>query len=128
MDAKALANWIELKAKLKQAEEAELTARLAIVTELFPEFEEGTNTRTCDGFTVKFRHVINRTISKPELATIWGELEKLDVPLDQIIETKPTLVLPIYRRLMPAQRVLFDSAMTIKPGTPQLEVLPPKKK
>ena len=123
-----IAEWNKLQEKLKQAVKSEMALRKEIFAELFPAPREGVNSITLDdGTIVKADHKITRTIDEAALTSAWGELVKAEIPVDDLIKTKPSLSVAAFRLLTDKQHMLFDICLEIKPGAPALEVkFPPK--
>lgn len=119
--------WLELKQAAKIANDAEMTARKAMVAAYFPPKNEGSMTRkTPSGLSVSVTFTINRTIEKGTLTALTPQFEEAEISLDALVRNKPELVVSEYRLLSDEQRMLFDQAMTIKEGTPQVEIKVPK--
>jgi hypothetical protein len=120
--------WADAKRALKDAEAYELQLRLSIVHTFFdPEKTEGGETREMDdGRKIAATKILNRTIDPALLQTLTPELRDQGIPLDIVIRYKPEIVIGEYRKLDEKQRMFLDQILTIKDGTPQLEMRTPK--
>ena len=116
--------WNELQEKLAFIKQEEARLRKEIVDKLFSEASVGTNTIEL-GKGYKLKAVIKENTSIDTAA-----LSSLKLPagaLDGVIVYKPSLSATGYKK-MPAnlQRIL-DTALVVKPGTPALSLVEPKK-
>lgn len=111
--------------------------------------KEGTNNfELPDGFVLKAQRVINRSVDQGSLAALkeerfqlskkiasgnYDEVEQArwnllaDIPLDDLVRYKPELETREYRKLSDEARNVFDIALVIKDGTPQLDIVKPKR-
>ena len=103
--------------------------RTKIFKGLFPNPVEGTNSVPLgtEGWQIKAKYPINR---KPDVALLTAraqELREAGIPLDSVIRAVPELATGEYRKLTDEQRHLLDQVMEIKPGSPALEIVLPKR-
>lgn len=90
---------------------------------------EGTNKVSLPhGWTFSAKHKINRTIDQAALPAAQEQLRVMNVNADELVKYKPDLVVSKYKLLSEAARLIFDQALTIKPGSPEIELVPPKEK
>lgn len=109
--------------------EKEQALRKEIVALFFPTPKEGTNTTALTGgWTLKANYKIDRKIDEPALAAVVEQLRALGHNVDPVVNNKPTLDTKAYKMLPPDVAKIFDAALTIKPGSHTLELVPPKKK
>lgn len=106
----------ELLAWMAEAQERERTLRLFIAKQLFPNPKEGTNNYTEQGVEVKLVHRIDRKILQEEFYVLRAVLATRGVPINKLVEAKPSLVLKEYKSLTAPQRKLFDQCLLIKPA------------
>lgn len=144
--------WQVAKERLRSAQASEILLRQMVFRWFFPIPGEGTNNaKLPDGTLIVGKHVINRKVEEEKLAVLKGYrvsdmrsyLEQIgistaawpdDMPVttamgisvDKLVEFKPSLVTSEYRTLTAEQALIFETALDIKPGSPQLEVTPPK--
>jgi hypothetical protein len=123
-----LNEWYKACEDLAVLKARELELRNKIFRVRFPKPVEGTNKSPLgDGWIINAKHIINRNVLKAELVTRTPELEKAGIVVADLIENKPELKLKAYRALNDEQRKLFDAVLEIKPGTPQMEIVKPKR-
>lgn len=122
--------WYQLKADIRRMQASEILMRQRIFKGLVPNPVEGTNTVPLeDGFgsELKAVHVINRTVDKAALSALEEQMREAGIVVEHIIEHKPELRVGNYKKLTDEQKHLVDQALVVKPGTPQLDVVVPKK-
>ena len=124
-----LVRWYALKAQLAQVKDEEMTLRKKLFGSYFPAPKEGTNNfELPDGAVLKGGHTISRDIDKALLGVHGPELVAEGIPVGKLVDWKPALVLGEYRQLDDKQRLRFDICLTIKPGSPTLDISIPKRK
>ncbi len=124
-----LNEWSALHAQLSALKSAEMLLRMKIFKGLFDAPVEGTNTLPLgtEGWVIKAKYPINR---KPDVALLVAkaqEMRELGIPVDSLIKSVPELVTTEYRKLSDEQRNVFDQILDIKPGSPALEIVLPKR-
>lgn len=120
--------WYNLQGQLATLKARESVLRAKIFQANFTDPREGTNkVPLSEGWILKATHVLNRTVDIAGFTAMRDELAAAAIPCDQIIKYKPELAISVYRTLTQEQMNLFDRVITIKPGTPQLEVVLPKR-
>lgn len=132
-----MAEWTKLQAELARIKAAEMLLRTKIYKKFFPSPDEGTNTvDLSDGWVIKGKRTIDRKIDLPLFQmlasgkrTATGEtaeqskFEVYGIKADELIQWEPKLVLKKYRELTAEQLALFDQCLTIKDGSPALEIV-----
>lgn len=121
--------WSEMQKQLGALKSAEMLLRTKIFKGLFPNPVEGTNSVPLgtEGWQIKAKYPINR---KPDVALLTAraqELREAGINLDDVIRVVPELATGEYRKLTDEQRHLLDQVMEIKPGSPALEIVLPKR-
>jgi len=115
-------------AKLAVAREQEL--RKEVMALFFPAPEEGVNNLPLEaGWTLKATHKLERKLDEAALPAVLKQLREMGVNPDTLIRTKPELETKAYKSLAqinPAAVRVFEQALTIKPGSPVVELIPPK--
>ncbi len=107
----------------------EMLLRRLVLATVFINPKEGTNKEDLpEGWQVKLGYTIDRKVDKARLTTVNEEMRTLGVNPDKLIRWTPELEVKEYRGLTEEQRKVFDQALQIKPGTPTLELVPPKVK
>lgn len=114
----------------KKAIEKEQALRKEIMALFFPTPEEGTNKVDLgSGWTLKATHKIDRKIDEAALPAVFQQLREMGVNPDPLVHAVPSLATKAYKSLAqinPDASRVFDQALTIKPGSPTLELIPPK--
>ena len=121
--------WSQLQKQLGDLKSAEMLLRTKIFKGLFPNPVEGTNSVPLgtEGWVIKAKYPINR---KPDIALLTArapELRAAGIVLEDVIRTIPELATGEYRKLTDDQRHLLDQVMEVKPGSPALEIVLPKR-
>lgn len=130
-----LMEWQRRKDALNQAKADELEARNFIVAFEFPDGHEGMNTKELgNGYQLKAGIKLNYSLD--------GDNDKIEAALsaiesvgpegkfvaERLVTWTPSLSLTEYRELAPSYKAIIDTVVTIKPGTPTLEIKEPKAK
>lgn len=114
----------------KKVVEAEQALRKEVMALFFPEPVEGTNKFELEaGWSLKATHKIERKVDEAALPAVLQQLREMGVNPDPLIRTKPDLDTRAYRSLVqsnPDAAHVFEQALTIKPGSPTVELIPPK--
>lgn len=121
-----LNDWANVKAELAKVKQLEAELRSQVVEEFFPKHkEDGTETvELGNDWKLKSQFKLSRTIDKAALPAV---LERLPEGIeDHLIRYKPELDARTYKKLSDEHRSIMDEAMTIKPSTPQVSLVPPK--
>ena len=120
--------WYVVQNQLTKLKNEEQLLRRKIFEGKFLDPKEGTNSLDLgDGFVLKGKRVINRTVDEAAFKASLEELAKNGIATDQIVKYKPELVTSEYRTLTEEQRQLFDCVLIIKDGMPGLEIVKPKR-
>jgi hypothetical protein len=124
-----LNQWSELQKQLGALKSAEMLLRIKIFKGLFPAPVEGTNSIPLgtEGWVIKAKYSINR---KPDVALLTArvaELRAAGIVVEDVIRNVPELATGEYRKLTEEQRNLLDQVMEVKPGSPALEIVLPKR-
>lgn len=123
-----LAAWYEMAQQLKTLRAKEMTLRKKIFGNAFPDPKEGTNSyKLADGYMLKAQHKLDRSIDPGAFDAMKDVLRKHEINPDSLVRYKPELVLREYRALGEKDRQLFDQCLIVKPGSPSLEIVMPKK-
>ena len=114
----------------KKVVEAEQALRKEVMALFFPEPVEGTNKFELEaGWSLKATHKIERKVDEAALPAVLQQLREMGINPDPLIRTKPDLDTKAYRSLVqinPDAAHVFEQALTIKPGSPTVELIPPK--
>ena len=126
---KDLEDWYKLQEDLSRIKNAEMLLRKKIFDHYFKAPKEGTNTQPLrDGYALKGGYVINRAVDVALLTNFNEKLKSAGVSVDKLVKYEPKLAVSEYRTLTEEQRQLFDQVLVIKPGSPSLEIVLPKKR
>lgn len=121
-----IAEWYTTKAELQRIQAKERMLRDKIIKSYFSAPVEGTNKVEITGAVMKMTHKIDRKIDLPSLNGILGDLVKVGIDVDQLVENKPTLKVAAWRKLTPEQAAVFNQCVESKVGSASLEVVPNK--
>lgn len=120
--------WYVVQDQLSKLKNEEQLLRQKIFKSMFPNPKEGTNNLDLpDGYVLKGKRTINRTVDEAAFKASIEELAKNGIATDAIVKFKPELVTSEYRTLTDEQRNLFDCVLIIKDGMPGLEIVKPKR-
>jgi hypothetical protein len=124
-----LFRWYKMALQLSALKDDEMALRKELFGHYFPDAKEGVNTEPLNpDWVVKGERKINRKILKDELSKQAASLTEAGIPLDELINYTPELSISAYRALPKEKRVLFDTILEIKDGSPTLSVVKPKRK
>lgn len=126
---KDLADWYKLKKELADVKAKEMLLRMKIFKSIFPAPKEGTNNHDlADGYVLKAQWGYNREVDLGSFTVLKESFEKHNIPADSLIQYKASLKKAEYNKLTEEERKLFDQALVIKPGSPTMEIVKPKKR
>lgn len=131
--ASLAAQWYQAKKAADKAVAVEKALRADLVALAFPNgLKEGAKNKADlpESWQLSVTGVVNRSIDEAALgAAIELVEEKTGVKLDanDLIRYKPELKVAEYKKLSEEVRKLFDNALVIKDGSPQVEVKLPKR-
>jgi hypothetical protein len=133
----------ELQEQLATLKSAEAMLRRRIADHFFPAPTEGSAENKYPlaqlgdntGAILQMDHKINRTVLEPELAVLKAKIEEAKttdaplpkLPFNKLVKYKPEVVTAEYRKLTAEERKLFDEALNIKPGMPEVKIVIPKR-
>jgi hypothetical protein len=129
---KLLEEWRLAKAEADSvkpilAKEQEL--RKQVFAAFYPAPKEGTNTLDlAEGWKLKGVYKLDRKIDEAALPAVTEQLREMGVNADILVKWSPGLKTATYKELTAEQRAVFDQALTVKPGSPTLELVAPKAK
>lgn len=139
LSSKEFFEWYEVAEQLAKLKQREHFLRMRVFRHMVPVPKEGTNTIELDphplfagmqptGYVLKAQHVISRDIDEGALSVLMPKLTENKIPVDKLIKRKPSLAVGEYRKLTAEETQLFDQVLIVKPGSPQLEIVLPKKR
>lgn len=103
--------------------------RKQVFASFYPAPKEGTNTlELAEGWKLKGVYKLDRKIDEAALPAVAEQLREMGVNSDTLIAWKPDLKTATYKELTAEQRAVFDQALTVKPGSPTVELVAPKVK
>ena len=121
-------HWFTIDAELAKLKSEEAILRNKIFKYFFRNPVEGTNKVPLDkGWVLKATLPINRKVQIELLTAMDLELRAAGIPMDDLVVRKPELSVTSYRKLTDEQVKLFDRILEIKPGSPQMEIVLPKR-
>lgn len=121
----ALEQWETIKDIMGILKERELTLRTALMASTFKAPKEGANrAKLRDGRVLVATHKVNRSVDSTKLPQIDQELAAMrsNYRTTEFFKTRHDLLLTDYRSAPPNIQQLLDRAITLKPGTPNLEI------
>ena len=122
-----LAEWNAISTQLAYLKEREMALRLQIYAAMFQSPPEGTSTiDLATGWKLKAVTKVNRSIDIAALTAVRQRFAEIGVPFDPLIRWTPELSTKEYRALSEPTRAVFDECLIAKPGTPSLQLVPPK--
>lgn len=127
----AIERWAGIATTLDELKKTEMHLRKFIIAQTFPKLKEGMNTSIFDHIEIKVNHKVERKIDSAVLDVSKEKFRKVGIVVDGLVEYKPYLKTKAYRLLNKSQMKLFDTALTITDGSPQLDIIigsPVKKK
>lgn len=121
-----LQDWYQKQAQLKSLKSHEHLERAALSEYYFPNQVEGTNRLELGGgFDLKLQAGFNYKVTEEDLDNVSAaDIKKHKLPWDDLFIYKPELSISTYRTLTAEQKAFVDSILTIKPASPQLEIVP----
>ena len=124
-----LNEWFSLVPELKRMKAREMELRKSLFNGAFPFPTEGTNSFDLEGgYKLKGTYKLERSVDTAAFQALSKEMKEADIAADGMLRFKASLVAAEYKRLDDEQRHLFDQCIITKPGSPSLEIIPPKKK
>lgn len=121
--------WDKAAKELVAAKNTEMLLRTRVFKGKFPTPVEGTNSvPLLNDYVLKAKYELNRSVDIEAVKTLAEELKTAGVDVTEVIRYKPELSVTAYKALNKDQKEVFDQCLTIKPGTPSLEIVLPKKK
>lgn len=115
--------WQETKQNIADAQAFEMTQRKELAALFVPTPTEGTNKVAGFGFEVVLKHKINRTLDVPALDSVMPQLAEEFRVVGTLIQYKPAFDLAAYKAMPDDQRKIFEQALTIKDGAPDLKII-----
>ncbi len=120
--------WYYLHQEKKRITASEMLLRKKIFGALFPNAVEGTNKHDLgDGYFINAQFAYTREIDPGALQAYREKLVELKVNPEKLINYKPSLVKSQYNLLTQEQKDAFDNVLIIKPGSPTLDIVKPKR-
>ena len=123
-----LNEWYLLKDQLVPLAIKEKELRSKIFKAAFPEAKEGTNKYDLgSGYILKAVYPITRDIDVALLDTYKEKLAENHISEDKLIKRVPKLETKFYKCLTKEELKLVDQFLIIKGGSPQMDIIAPKK-
>lgn len=125
---KDLEEWFLMGKELKKLRASEILLRKRIFNFYFPEPDEGVNKHELDGgYVLKGTYKLTRSVDIGAFDALKEKLEKEGVSVDRLVKFKPSLVAKEFNKLEGDKLNLFSQTLLIKPGSPTLEIVKPKR-
>jgi hypothetical protein len=123
-----LNTWYSLQAELERVKTAELVLRNKIFKYYFKNPKVGVNNHDLtQGWVLKGEYKLNYKVDIPLFTTLKAGFAEAGLPVDDLVKYKPEMSVTAYKALTEEQRRAFDQVLEIKPGTPALSIVLPKK-
>lgn len=131
-----IARLYTMQEELAALKTAEAMLRRRIFDHFFPNPVEGSKENKYPlndgtGAILQADYKINRNVLEPELDTLRAAIREdatlPRLPLNKLVKYKPELVKAEYNKLTDEERQVFDRALDIKPGMPEVKVVIPKR-
>jgi len=123
-----IVEWYQLNEQLTALKNKEMLLRKFVFDSTFTAPTEGTNSSALpDNWVLKGKYVLNRKLDIDALNMIVDDVRAAGIVPENLIKWTPSLEEKEYKRLTDVQRALFDNCLTIKPGSPSLEIVMPKR-
>jgi len=115
----------QIRSWLKDGKSREMELRKELVSLFVPKPVEGTNNVQGVGFALKVTHKIERALDEAALDAVMAQFPENSPHrlVGNLISYKPTFNLAYYRSMSAEDRKIFDQALTIKDGSPELEII-----
>ncbi|MDE3023511.1 MAG: hypothetical protein KGI54_16955 [Pseudomonadota bacterium] len=114
----------------KKLIEREQELRKEVFAIFFDAPKEGTNNyELANGWKLKGTYKLERKLDEAALPAVKEKLTEMQVNSDVLVRWVPELATKEYKSLLtlnPEAAKEFDAALTTKPGSPVLELIPPK--
>lgn len=107
---------------LKTAQEREMEIRRTLCSHFFADPKEGTQRVEQDGYVFKMVQPITRKLDEAALDAIMPQMPEQFRQLGVLVKYTAGLVKAGYDALSEQDRKVFDQALTITPGAPQLVI------
>lgn len=118
-----LAKWQKARTTLAEVKSLEMKLRVEIAGLFFPAPKEGTNNLQLSEIeTIVLDYKLNRTVDQQVVKALWSTFVEKGVPVEQVFKYSIELATGVYKKLEPEKRKLVDQCITMKPGSPGLEI------
>lgn len=124
-----LQEWYKAKQELARVKSREMLLRMKVFRACFPVPKEGTNSfELPDGYVLKATYGLNRDVDMGAFQVLKPMLEENNISADALVQYRASLKKAEYNKLTEEERRLVDQALIIKPGSPSMDIVKPKKK
>ena len=124
-----LIEWDELQKQMKALKVKEMLLRQRIYKHFFQAPVEGTNKHALNGgYILNAKRVVDRKVDLGTLQALSAEgalFQQKGINANMLIDWEPKLKLKEYRALSDERRAIFEQALIIKDGSPQMEIVLP---
>ncbi len=120
--------WDAAAKALTAAKNTEMLLRMRVFRGKFEAPVEGTNsTPLLNDYVLKCKYSLDRKVDLEAVQTLAEELREAGIDTTELIKYKPELSITAYKTLNEDKRKIFDQCLQIKPSTPALEIVLPKR-
>jgi len=130
-----IAEWYKIQDQLAKLKATESMLRSRLAKHFFPNPTEGSKENKHPlndgtGAILQMDHKVNRKVLSPELDVLKAKIDAEGsnlpkLPFSKLVKYTPELVKAEYNKLTAEERKLFDEALEIKDGMPDLKVVIP---
>lgn len=123
-----LQDWQDAKRRAEIAKKQEMSLRKECLALAFPGGDIGTNTMDLEaGWKLKGTYKLNYSFDETALDPVLARMrEQFQLSTDALVRVKREPVMNAIKKLTEEQRLALEEALITKPGTPTLELVPPK--
>ena len=117
--------WEATSEQLADLKKKESEYRKAVIAEMFPQLDEGTNSVNlgASGFRLVAIQPYMYKVDADMFALVKDELEQFgNIQIDELVRYKPELSTRIYKALAGDAKKLMESCVTITPGSCSLKI------
>lgn len=118
-----IAEWNQIREWMAKGKAREMELRRELVSLFVPNPKEGTNHVQGQGFAVTIGHKVSRELDEAALDAVMPQLPEHLRVVGTLISYRPKFDLKVYRSMSDDERKIFDQALTIKEGAPELEII-----
>lgn len=126
-----ISKWNAIQAQLATVKAQEAALRSELFAALFDNgkfpLKEGANKLDLpDGWSIQATHKLNYSIDEAVISDTLEQMREKGFSDRGLVKYKPSLSVAEYRKIDDEMKGIFSAALTIKPGSPSMKLVPPK--